>query len=135
MTAHLVPLGYEVCSDTTAAHSRGIPAEIAINGDTMRNRSLIAFVFVVFLTVPFLALAQTFGYFGQNGPTHWASLSAEWVACGTGTIQSPVNFVKVAPHLPGWRELDIDYANTTGEIFNNGHTIEVETEGANTLTL
>jgi carbonic anhydrase len=33
------------------------------------------------------------------------------------------------------RHLDIDYSRTTGEIFNNGHTIEVETEGENVLTL
>ncbi len=86
--------------------------------------------------MPSVALAQTFGYFGENGPSHWGTLSPDWVACGTGTIQSPVDFGKLAPHHPRWRKLDIDYdPNTTGEIFNNGHTIEVETEGINTLTL
>jgi carbonic anhydrase len=38
-------------------------------------------------------------------------------------------------HLPVRPHLDITYGTTTGEIFNNGHTIEVETEGANSLVL
>jgi carbonic anhydrase len=63
-------------------------------------------------------------------------LSAAWETCGTGEIQSPVNFVKLPAHPTSPRKLSIDYDPlTTGEIFNNGHTIEVETEGSNTLTL
>ena len=46
-----------------------------------------------------------------------------------------MDFGKLAPHHPQWRKLDIDYdPNTTGEIFNNGHTIEVD-GGHDTLTL
>ena len=79
--------------------------------------------------------AQTFGYFGDIGPAFWGALSPEWTACGTGEIQSPVDLAK-APQQPRWQKIEIAYdAVTTGEIFNNGHTIEVETEGANTLTL
>jgi carbonic anhydrase len=92
--------------------------------------------FAALLLVPRAVTGQTFEYFGPNGPSFWGTLSPDWTACGTGTIQSPVDFEKVAPHHPRWRQLAIDYdANTTGEIFNNGHTIEVETEGVNTLTL
>jgi carbonic anhydrase len=80
--------------------------------------------------------AQTFGYFGEIGPAHWGELSPDWATCGTGEIQSPVNFTKLAAHPASRHQLSIDYdASTTGEIFNNGHTIEVETEGSNTLTL
>jgi carbonic anhydrase len=78
--------------------------------------------------------AQTFGYFGDIGPAHWGELSADWETCGTGEIQSPVDFRQVTPR----RGLAIDYGRSTGAIFNNGHTIEVETErldGDNTLTL
>jgi carbonic anhydrase len=75
--------------------------------------------------------AQTFGYFGDIGPSHWGELSPDWETCGSGEIQSPVDF----RHFTTQDNFSIDYGPTTGEIFNNGHTIEVETEGDNTLTL
>ena len=75
--------------------------------------------------------AQTFEYFGALGPAHWGTLSPDWEACSSGERQSPVDFHQVTP----LRQFSIDYGPTTGEIFNNGHTIEVETEGTNTLTL
>jgi carbonic anhydrase len=87
------------------------------------------------LAIPSVAFAQTFGCFGANGPKHWGSLSPDWAACGTGEFQSPVDFGKLAPRT---RRLTVDYdANTTGEIFNNEHTIEIEIAGAgrNLLTL
>jgi carbonic anhydrase len=100
------------------------------------NHLRLGLAFAATLLVPQIVTGQTFGYFGPNGPAFWGTLSPDWVACGTGTIQSPVDFGKVTPHHPQWTKLAIDYdANTTGEIFNNGHTIEVETEGVNTLTL
>jgi carbonic anhydrase len=88
------------------------------------------------LATPSGAAAQTFGYLGDIGPSYWADLSPDWIACGTGEIQSPVDFAKLPAHPTSARKLSTDYdTNTTGEIFNNGHTIEVETEGSNTLTL
>ena len=77
--------------------------------------------------------AQTFGYFGAEGPPFWGELSRDWSACGGGKIQSPVDFR--LPHPPQPRKLSLEYGDTTGEILNNGHTIEVETEGRNILTL
>jgi carbonic anhydrase len=77
------------------------------------------------------ARAQSFGYFGALGPAYWSQLSPDWGACNSGEIQSPVDL----GHQRTWRDLAIDYGTTTGEIFNNGHTIEVETEGDNRLML
>lgn len=80
--------------------------------------------------------AQTFGYFGDNGPNHWGELSPSWAACSSGEIQSPVNFKQLkSPSYKHGHKLSISYSESTGEIFNNGHTIEVETEGENVLTL
>ena len=88
------------------------------------------------LATPSGVAAQTFGYFGDIGPAHWGELSADWETCGTGEIQSPVDFTKLAAHPTSPHRLSTDYdVNTIGEIFNNGHTIEVETEGSNTLML
>lgn len=85
------------------------------------------------LLVPSQTNAQEFGYLGDIGPAHWSQLNPDdWAACNGGEIQSPVDF----GHLRTWVELPIVYSDgTEGEIFNNGHTIEVETEGDNTLTL
>ena len=99
-----------------------------------RYLTLCALAAITFVA-PTGVSAQTFGYFGDIGPAFWSALSPEWAACGTGEIQSPVDLAK-APQQPRWQKFEIAYdAVTTGEIFNNGHTIEVETEGANTLTL
>lgn len=82
------------------------------------------------IAAPGLAAAATFGYFGELGPAFWGELDTAWQTCGTGEIQSPVNFEHA--NKP-FHRLPISYGETEGEIFNNGHTIEIETEGQNTL--
>ena len=100
------------------------------------TRISAAVLMFALLVSPRDVTAQTFGYLGDIGPTFWSGLSPAWEACGTGEIQSPVDFAKPTPSQPRWRDVSFDYdRTTTGEIFNNGHTIEVETEGSNTLTL
>jgi carbonic anhydrase len=78
-------------------------------------------------------MAQEFGYLGEIGPSHWSELNpAAWGACNAGDTQSPVNL-----RNPGQLELlDVAYSESTGKIFNNGHTVEIEVEsGINTLVL
>ena len=89
------------------------------------------------LASPVLEAALTFGYFGSIGPARWGDLSPDWKTCSTGREQSPVDFGGATLQSPRYRftTLVTDYGNTEGEIFNNGHTIEVETKGRNTLTL
>ena len=100
----------------------------------MAFRALNVLVVVVGIAVASRAVsAQTFGYSGAAGPALWSELSPDWSTCGNGKIQSPVDFRSPYPLEP--RKLSIEYGHTTGEILNNGHTIEVETEGRNTLTL
>src|SRR5438552_2242615 len=99
----------------------------------MISRTLTTTIVVGAIAVASAALsaAESFGYFGAAGPTHWSALSPGWSTCGTGKVQSPVDFSLRYPVQP--RPLSIEYGPTTGEILNNGHTIEVETEGRNTL--
>jgi carbonic anhydrase len=92
---------------------------------------LALFVFAGTLALSAASEAQTFEYFGSVGPAFWGELDPDWITCSTGTMQSPVDF----GHLRQRQRLDVDYGSTTGEIFDNGHTIEVETEGTNTLVL
>jgi carbonic anhydrase len=90
---------------------------------------------IVLLWMPRGARAQEFGYFGDLGPTFWDTLSPDWATCGSGEIQSPIDFGKLTLLTSRHRRLSVDYGVTNGEIFNNGHTIEVETEGPNVLML
>ena len=90
---------------------------------------------VMFLFAPRAARAQEFSYFGDLGPAFWSTLNPDWTACGSGEVQSPVDFGKLTLLTHRSRRLSVDYGPTTGEIFNNGHTIEIETTGANVLTL
>jgi carbonic anhydrase len=88
------------------------------------------------LGTPVTLWAQSFGYLGDVGPAHWSELSPDWATCNYGEIQSPVNLRTSSRHeAKHSRKLSISYGETTGEIFNNGHTIEVETEGNNILML
>lgn len=100
-------------------------------------RALTAAIAAIALLAPAALCAQTFGYLGDIGPAHWSELSPNWAACNTGELQSPVNLKDLAKNdrYERGRKLSIDYGETTGEIFNNGHTIEVETEGENVLVL
>jgi|SRR6185503_4624787 carbonic anhydrase len=83
------------------------------------------------------AASQEFGYFGGTGPSFWGGLDPAWGACASGHSQAPVdlggNLVRSRSHDT---KLTFAYGSSTkGEIFNNGHTIEIETEGKNVLTI
>lgn len=76
---------------------------------------------------------ESFGYSGDIGPTFWGGLDPAWGACENGEVQSPVDLGTAFVQSRRQPNLNIDYGRTTGEIFNNGHTIEVETEGDNAI--
>lgn len=64
-------------------------------------------------------------YSGAKGPEYWGTLSEDYALCGDGRFQSPVDFPsELAP--AALAHLEFDYAATTGEIINNGHTIVVQ---------
>jgi carbonic anhydrase len=100
-----------------------------------RAARFVVCITVLLLCSPQGARAQEFGYFGSLGPAFWDTLNPAWTACGSGEIQSPIDFGKLTLLAGRSKRLAVDYGVTTGEIFNNGHTIEVETTGPNVLTL
>ena len=62
-------------------------------------------------------------YEGEGDPAHWAELDAAYEACGLGLEQSPID-------LTGSTAVDLvniafAYAESNVNIFNNGHTIQV----------
>ncbi|MCG8407544.1 MAG: carbonic anhydrase family protein [Phycisphaerales bacterium] len=87
------------------------------------------FVFVVGCEV------VDFGYFGEIGPTAWSELMADYVACGDGTEQSPVNITTADVQVDGALPVvQTNYETVDAVLINNGHTLEVEYAEGSTLT-
>ena len=72
-------------------------------------------------------------YTGATGPEHWAELSEEFEACRLGKNQSPIDIISenlIESALP---PISLDYQGSTESIINNGHTLQVNVTGENTL--
>ena len=75
--------------------------------------------------------AAHWGYEGDAGPSHWASLNEDYALCGLGQNQSPVNLTGfVEADLPA---LDLRYDAPGQEVVNNGHTVQVNTAAGGVL--
>jgi carbonic anhydrase len=99
---------------------------------TSSRRFIPGGIAAALLVLPGFAAAQEFGYRGEIGPDNWSSLNPDWAACSNGEIQSPVDLGAQRIHP----RLNASYGASTGRIFNNGHTVEVEIDtGNNTLVL
>jgi carbonic anhydrase len=70
---------------------------------------------------------EPFAYEGEKGPDHWGDLMPEWEICGAGLMQSPIDLAPAMPSTGGTPTLQINYDTpvTGAEIFNNGHTVQV----------
>jgi carbonic anhydrase len=62
------------------------------------------------------------GYTGSTGPDEWGSLSKEYVLCGSGMRQSPVDIWNEAP--ADLYPLDFQYQTIPLIVLNNGHTLQ-----------
>lgn len=74
-------------------------------------------------------------YEGHNGPERWGQLKPEFNACAIGQRQTPIH-IQETQTLQGPAEpLQFAYRPSGGSVVNNGHTIQVDLEGENTLTV
>jgi carbonic anhydrase len=82
-------------------------------------------------------------YEGAEGPEHWGTLSPKFAACGEGRSQSPVD---IANAVVGTEPLELKTNLRPGALriahhehvadgINNGHTIQINYEGGDTLTI
>jgi carbonic anhydrase len=82
-------------------------------------------------------------YEGADGPASWGTLSAKFAACGEGQSQSPVD---IAAPVPGTEALELKTDLMPGSLriahhehvadgINNGHTIQINYEGGDELTI
>ncbi len=74
-------------------------------------------------------------YAGEHGPEHWGEMKPEFNACAIGQRQTPIH-IQSGQTLQGPAEpLRFDYSASGGSVINNGHTVQVDVEGDNSLTV
>ena len=72
-------------------------------------------------------------YEGKEGPSHWSSLDASYQTCRAGILQSPIDVRNAVPaDLPA---IGFHYQPSSLRLVDNGHTIQVDVPGADTLFL
>jgi len=65
-------------------------------------------------------------YGGADGPEHWGDLSADFVACSAGRMQSPIDIASAATGLAvGAPAYEIAYQDVPLSILHNGHTVQL----------
>jgi carbonic anhydrase len=97
---------------------------------------IVALAVAVTLMVFGVALAQEgvhWSYEGDTGPEHWGSLSPDFAACAKGVQQSPIDIPADAPLNPA--DIAFNYKPTAVNIFNNGHTIQVNYDQGSSISL
>jgi carbonic anhydrase len=82
--------------------------------------------------LPMVAIAAPhWEYQGHHGATHWADIDPAYEKCAVGLKQSPINIHKTVKFdLP---KLVFHYGVIAPSIWNNGHTVQVNVPGGNTL--
>lgn len=70
-------------------------------------------------------------YSGETGPQAWGGLRPEFVRCGTGSRQSPIDIRDgIAVEL---EPVQFDYRATPFSVIDNGHTVQVDVRGGNAI--
>ncbi|HNV60927.1 MAG TPA: carbonic anhydrase family protein [Rhodoferax sp.] len=73
-------------------------------------------------------------YEGETGPQSWGNLKPEFNVCAIGKRQSPIN-IEQGSTLQGPAEpVEFAYAPSNASVVNNGHTIQVDVQGDNSIT-
>ena len=74
-------------------------------------------------------------YEGENGPQAWGKLKPEFNLCAIGKRQSPIAIQDDATLLGPAEGVQFHYTPSTGTVVNNGHNIQVNVEGDNSITV
>jgi carbonic anhydrase len=74
-------------------------------------------------------------YSGATGPQAWGQMKPEFNVCAIGKRQSPINIEESATLQGPAEALQFNYTASSGVVVNNGHTIQVDLYGDNTLTV
>jgi carbonic anhydrase len=73
------------------------------------------------------------GYEGEHGPEHWGHMKSEFAACASGKEQSPVDISDAAKG--DLVKINFNYQATPARVVNNGHTVQVNSGGENSIKI
>lgn len=99
----------------------------------LRTGIVAAFAGAAVLAIPHAFAADDkahWGYSGKADPSVWAELSDEYKVCGAGVQQSPIDIKTSDTFAAQAAKLSVKWQAFTPEVFNNGHTIQVNANGA-----
>lgn len=94
-------------------------------------------VIAIFTLLPLIALIGgllmisnadeiKWGYEDDGGPSQWSGLAPEFVICGEGKAQSPIDIRDALE--AALVDIQFHYGETANNIVNNGHTIQVDVD-------
>ncbi len=75
------------------------------------------------------------GYDGEAGPQAWGRLKPEFNLCAAGRRQSPISIDEGATLQGPAEPIQFSYVPSNGTVVNNGHTIQVDVQGDNTISV
>lgn len=100
---------------------------------------LVVFLVVAFNVVVVLAIVNGqssetphWEYEGEAGPDNWGKLDPSFALCSTGRAQSPIDVVDAIPL--DLSNINFSYSPSAMNIFNNGHTIQVNYDAGSSIT-
>jgi carbonic anhydrase len=74
-------------------------------------------------------------YEGEGGPQAWGKLKPEFNVCAIGKRQSPINIEDGSTLLGPAEPIAFNYTASNATVVNNGHTIQVDIQGDNSITV
>jgi carbonic anhydrase len=98
----------------------------------MKTLTTLSIALVTTLPLSLPAHAEAWGYGDNNGPSTWGAVSA---TCDKGQNQSPVDIETNKLTSAKKQPLVFDYQGQVKNVINNGHTIQVNVSGKNTLRI
>ena len=88
------------------------------------------------------AEAPHWDYGAEHGPASWSKLDPTWATCSAGKSQSPIDIPSKAQPMPaeqaakaGGAAVTVGHGAHIADVLNNGHTIQVNYAGADTLVV
>jgi carbonic anhydrase len=81
---------------------------------------------------PTVPAAPHWEYEGAEGPEYWGELDPSFALCATGEAQSPINIT--AAQNVNLKDIEFHYESSALNIFNNGHTIQVNYDAGSSIT-
>lgn len=73
------------------------------------------------------------GYQGDTGPSHWGDISPEFSPCKEGRKRSPIDINDTVKSE--MNSIKFNYHNSSLNIINNGHTIQVNYNKSSSMTI